>query len=271
MSAAIQKSSKDKSDQRYFFRLPAELRIIIYEYVLHYEHGLTVEYDPHEHHLALCHDKKASSSKAILANPLSLVCRQMELETHGILTKANSEINILCTGFSTPSSYILNHFMRNMSKTAMRRLRKVTITGAKDVNTQNLSWESASSYFESFKPFCLANPDTRVVLRFGLVGDTSERIWLTTCLSISEAISNMRSGRLNGALRARDLWVDAFFDRIGMETACILRDLPPNLRFSLLAEFPEEEVARQIKESKTFLKLKKGDIELARWLWDEGM
>lgn len=271
MSAAIQAPSQPESGRCLFFRIPRELRIEIYQHVLRYEHGLTIEYDPDGEHVALRLGNDASVTRDILPNPLTLVCRQLYNETHGILLEANSEIALHSTRFSTPSSYVFADFTKQISTTVLRRLRKITICGARNAEAETLSWGNMSSYFESFKPFCIANPDIRVILRFGMVGDVSKRGWLMTCLSVSEVIQNLRLRRLNSALPPPAIWMNALVDRIGRQTACVLRNLPQNLRYSVLAEFPEHEVAQQINESTTFLKLEHGDMELARWMWEEGI
>lgn len=260
----MQAPSPPSSGPCLFFRLSLELRLLIYEHVLRYEKGLAVHFDTRK-----CVFRRSDTSRNtadILPNPLSLVCRQLYNETRGLLIfESNREVDLYCTGFTTPSSYVFIHFTQYIGTVAVRRLRKITVSGAKNTNVETLSWENACSYFDGFKLFCAANPDTIVVIRFAEISGVDAVSWLPYCLSISRIIRYTDSAFVIGD---KDPWMKFVWGQLGHAVVDLL-DLPPNLRFSVLSEFLEHGI-KQLVEDTTIKEIYR-DIFRARRMWEEGI
>ncbi|KAH7410183.1 hypothetical protein DE146DRAFT_644141 [Phaeosphaeria sp. MPI-PUGE-AT-0046c] len=272
MSAAILEPSQPGRDGCILFRVPLELRVMIYHHVLCYAGGLTIDFDAQgSQPCTFRHGDHEQDHSDVSPNPLSLVCRRLHGETRGLIFEANSEIAVHSVGFTTPSSYVFNRFVKHLSTTAVRRLRTITINGARDAGAESLSWRMASSYFECFKPFCVANPGISVVVRFGNVGSISGQSWFPYCLAIRELIRDKLVDLMLGETPTPEAWVRRVMDDLG-STIFRLQELPPNLRFSVLTEFPRNGVLRMLDDNNPNGPMHQTIIvSTAQKIWKEGI
>jgi hypothetical protein len=248
------------------FELPRELRDLVYRHALKHEGGLTIRITKHEPRM---HVRARGTERLAITktNPLLLVCRQTYHETKDLLSPSNSEVALYGMDYLTPSSYAFSRFTGQIGFAAVAQLQKVTVNGRPNRIPGQLSYKEVSSYFEGFTSFCASHPQTIVVIRFQCVGDVDGKTWLSECIALKELIRGSDTVKKYAALGSRR--TGELRARLGSSLP-VFRNLPSNLRFSILDAMPEYEMSRDSLGPLTSMWIK-AILPYARELWEEGM
>ena len=271
MAGHSQTSPQPHNDRCLLFELPRELRDLIYEHALTHEGGIIADVDTSKSQIHVrSRGRQGRPSTHACANPLMLVCHQLNRETEGVIFGANSDVTLYCVSYATPSSYTFNLFASQIGVAAFARLRKVTINGSPKVDARNvapLTWKEVSSYFNSFNPFCISNPQITVVIRFRRVANIKGTSWLSESIALKE-ITRGPDAILEPAERV--VWrTQQVLSSLG-NTLPELQRLPANLRFSILEAVPESDIRKEAWGPIT-AKWVEAILPYAKQLWEDGI
>lgn len=172
--------------------------------------------------------------------------------------------------FTLPSLYTLNLFEKQNESTAMARLRKIIISGQAENRARDIDaivYQDVSDSLDKFKYFCVSCPRTVVVLRFGLVGDTDSDSWQRRCFMLKGIIRGREA--LPSILLTQDYNIRRIWWMDGVSEAKI-RDVPGNLRFSILCVNPDAEVVESNDDLTVEEEAELAIKRYARDLWEDG-
>ena len=150
-----------KDDECYFFRIPLELRYMIYHYALSYEEGLTYKYVEDDTTFKLYPIIDAEHE----VNRLKYVNHQFCMETTGLAIRVN-DLEFLQTSPSNPEpGRQFLSFMKNCTEKNKKSMRKISVNRSyatfKDCAMSKLSPEISDSTY-AVVLFCTAYPKSYV-------------------------------------------------------------------------------------------------------------
>jgi hypothetical protein len=253
-------------DRCFLLELPREIRDMIYQHALTHDAGLKVSIDTRKSRMLVYgRIPYAYVATLVCANPLTLVCHQLNHETIGAIFTANSSVALHCLNYTVPHSPTLNTFAKQVGTVVTARLQKITVSGSPIVTTAPLTWPEVQSRLIEFTSFCVAHPKMAVVVRFGLVENVQGTTWLGSCLALSSLIRGPQS--IPDAVDHNDYGFQLAFYRVQGRVDG-LKHLPANLRFSMLDEVPMGEMMFRMV---TGLDWVKDVIPFALELWEDGI
>lgn len=252
--------------QPILFKLPRELRDLVYQHALKHEGGLTIRISKEEPRM---HVRARGKERLAITktNPLLLVCRQTYHETKDLIIISNSQVALYSMDYLTPSSYAFSRFTGQIGFAAVAQLRRVTVNGRPSRIPGQLSYKEVSSYFEGFRSFCASHSQTTVIIRFPYAGDVDGKTWFSECTALKELIRGSETVKKHAALGSRR--TGELRARLGSSLP-VFRSLPSNLRFSILDAMPEYEMSQDSLGPLTGIWVK-AILPYARELWEEGM
>jgi len=252
----------DPSGVCHYLNLPREIRDIIHTYALTYEDGLVATSEPYRYgpgHFRWspklqpfqCSERPAEDHDGVTfkpgdCNPLRLVCHQTRAETRGLLLSLNDiSFSLIPQGNSRwlDNSYerIFKDFYDDCSLINRNRLRKMTVHMSPD-RARRRDFDQVRDILIWYTSTFSLHDNISIILRFNM-----DRF---VCF-------NMENIKPKDYLRETRIWSmprhEKFPDRPGargrsMDTLPIYNspvEFAPNVRFSIVEEFPEDVVRAQ--------------------------
>ncbi|KAF2031026.1 hypothetical protein EK21DRAFT_111268 [Setomelanomma holmii] len=252
-------------------QLPQEIRDLLCHHTFQAERGLVVRIRNSNSCIHVReHGQDLEAKEAQCPDPYMLVCHQLWHETRKAVYKANSEIALLCESYRNPSYYTFSRMVGYIGHIAVAQLRRVEVYGRQciDLKRTKLTWKEVCNYFTRFEPFCRSHLRTTVIIRFQRVADVTGTTWITKSFSLKELI--------RGPETMNDITREAAWRKelVTLELGPLItsmRQLPPNLKFSLLEKYPETAIKAEAAWGATSAKWVEEILPHARTLWEDGI